>query len=66
MDAVPEQTAEGAAAGSCVFPVAKETFLGVSDCDGGSIPNDGRGLGLQASVDAWLNANKQPPSDATI
>ncbi|KAH9076953.1 hypothetical protein EDB83DRAFT_2671667 [Lactarius deliciosus] len=29
------------------------------------IPNDGRVLGLQRSVDAWLSANKQPPSDST-
>src|SRR6266702_774314 len=32
---------------------------------GQPIPNDGRGLGLQASVDAWLSANKPPSSDST-
>lgn len=32
---------------------------------GQPIPNDGRGLGLQASVDAWLSTNKQPFSDTT-
>jgi hypothetical protein len=33
---------------------------------GEQIPNDGRGLGLKASLDAWLAANTPPPSDATI
>ena len=33
---------------------------------GEPMPNDGRGLGLKASLDAWLAANAQPPSDATM
>jgi hypothetical protein len=32
---------------------------------GEQIPNDGRGLGLKASLDTWLAANTQPPSDTT-
>ena len=32
---------------------------------GEPIPNDGRGLGLKASLDAWLAANPQPSSDTT-
>jgi hypothetical protein len=33
---------------------------------GEPIPNDGRGLGLKASLDAWLAANAQPSSDTTM
>src|ERR1700744_572510 len=32
---------------------------------GEPIPNDGRGQGLKASLDAWLAANKQAPSGTT-
>src|SRR6266702_7325239 len=32
---------------------------------GQPILNNGCGLGLQASVDAWLSANKPPSSDST-
>ena len=33
---------------------------------GEQIPNDGRRLGLKASLDAWLAANTQPSSNATM
>ena len=33
---------------------------------GEPIPNDGHGLGLKASLDAWLAANVQPSSDTTM
>jgi len=45
----------------CVKIVNNRLFLPT----GQPIPNDSRGLGLQASVDAWLSTNKPPSSDST-